>query len=202
MARPRLHDDALRTRLLEHAGRIVSEAGVGSLTLRGLAAAAGTSTTAVYALFGGKADLLEALWRASFDGFGRSQNEVPQSVDVLADLHALGLAYRSWALANPDLYGVMFGGTLVGFTLEAAAEAESRATMRPLQSVITRGIEAGLLGHADAETMAFAIWAGVHGLVSLELTTDIRRLPRARRDATYDAALRGIARSWQLAGPG
>lgn len=198
MARPRLHDDALRTRLLDQAGRLVSEHGVGSLTLRGLATAAGTSTTAVYALFGGRADLLGALWSDSFESFGRSQNSVPSSDDVLADLHALGVEYRSWALANPDLYGVMFGGTLVGFAPDDESEAQSRDTMRPLQAVIARGIASGLLGHVDAETMAFAIWAGVHGLVSLELTTNIDRLPRARRDATYEAALRGIARSWQL----
>ncbi|MET0798548.1 MAG: TetR family transcriptional regulator, partial [Rhodococcus sp. (in: high G+C Gram-positive bacteria)] len=55
MARPRIHDAELRTRLLEAAAETVARHGVDSLSLRKLAAAQGTSTTAIYSLFGGRA---------------------------------------------------------------------------------------------------------------------------------------------------
>lgn len=192
-----MHDEALRHRLLERAGRMVAERGVSALTLRAVAADVGTSTSAVYSLFGGKPDLLNALFRWAFAGFGTAQHEVAASDDPLADLHALGLAYRQWALEHPHLYAVMFGGALAGFEPDPAAEQESRATMQPLAATVRRGLDRGLLGHADAETIAFAVWAAVHGLVSLELTTGLHVQPRAERDLIYDVALRGIARGWQ-----
>ena len=52
--RPKVHDAALRARLLECAGATLSTRGLAALSLRTLAADVGTSTTAVYALFGGK----------------------------------------------------------------------------------------------------------------------------------------------------
>ena len=54
MARPRVHDDALPPRLLEVASELVAERGEDALTVRAAATAAGTSTSAVYALFGSR----------------------------------------------------------------------------------------------------------------------------------------------------
>ena len=59
--RPKVHDAALRTRLLECAGATLPTGGLAALSLRTLAADVGTSTTAIYALFGGKPGLLQAL---------------------------------------------------------------------------------------------------------------------------------------------
>jgi AcrR family transcriptional regulator len=59
--RPRTHDDALRDRLLDVAAATVSTGGLTVLSLRSLAAEVGTSTSAVYALFGGRAELVKAL---------------------------------------------------------------------------------------------------------------------------------------------
>src|SRR5689334_460451 len=54
MGRPRLHDDAVRSRLLEAASTVLAQDGVAGLTVRDVAARAGTSTSAVYSLFGGR----------------------------------------------------------------------------------------------------------------------------------------------------
>src|SRR3954469_7471977 len=105
MARPRVHDENLRSQLLETAGRLVTEEGIAALSLRTLAAKAGTSTTAVYSLFGGKPALLGALFEESFTSFGKSQRAVPITGDALTDLTALGRAYWRWARRHPHLYG-------------------------------------------------------------------------------------------------
>lgn len=176
---------------------MVAERGVGALTLRALAAASGTSTTAVYALFGGKAQLLQALFQAAFDSFGQSQADVPVTDDPLADLYALGSDYRSWSLNHPHLYAVMFGGALAGFEPDDESVQRSNATMAPLQALVARALAAGLFGHANAGAIAFAIWAGVHGLVSLELGMAVAHLSRTARDTAYDTALGAIVRGWQ-----
>src|SRR3954470_13626600 len=103
MARPRVHDENLRSPLLGAAGRLVTENGIAALSLRALAAEAGTSTTAVYSLFGGKPALIGALFEESFSSFGASQRAVPITGDAVTDLTALGGAYWRWARRHPHL---------------------------------------------------------------------------------------------------
>src|ERR1700712_4432810 len=166
MARPRVHDENLRSRLLEHAGRLVTERGMAALSLRALAADAGTSTTAVYSLFGGKPALLGALFEESFTSFGASQRAVAVTGDTMVDLLALGRAYWAWARQNPHLYGVMFGQVLGGFACTPEQEATAESTIGPLAAAVQSGVESGLLV-GDPMTITFAIWAAVHGVVSL-----------------------------------
>ena len=108
MARPRTHDEALRLKLLDRAGELIAEDGPKALSLRKLAADAGTSTTAVYSLFGSKPDLVNALYTEGFRRFGRRMAGTRLTGDPVDDLVALGTAYRASALADPHLYGIMF----------------------------------------------------------------------------------------------
>lgn len=197
MPRPKVHDEALRDLLLDVAARTVSTDGVTALSLRTLAAAAGTSTSAVYGLFGGRPELVQALYLRAFSGFGDSQRAVPITDDPLADLQALGRAYRTWALAHRHHYAIMFGGALAGIEPDGAALAQCRATMEPLLSAVQRGLDAGALGHGTVETIALAIWAAVHGAVSLELTAGLVDLPERALDAQYQAVLDSILRGWE-----
>ncbi|MFW6090422.1 MAG: TetR/AcrR family transcriptional regulator, partial [Actinomycetota bacterium] len=94
MGRPRLHDEGMRQRLLDVAAERVSLQGADALSLRKLAAAADTSTAAVYSLFGSKAGLLAALHERAFRRFGERQAAVGTSDDPVEDIVRLGLAYR------------------------------------------------------------------------------------------------------------
>src|SRR3954471_1634276 len=60
------HTADLATRLVDEAGRILAAEGAGALTLRRLATVTGTSTMAVYTLFGDKNGLLSAMHREGF----------------------------------------------------------------------------------------------------------------------------------------
>src|SRR3954447_5445561 len=108
MARPRVHDDALRLRLLEEASTVVSTSGVDALTVRELAHRAGTSASAVYSLFGSREGLVRAVGDEAFARFAESLSAVARTDDPAADLLALGLAYREHALRYPHFYRVMF----------------------------------------------------------------------------------------------
>jgi AcrR family transcriptional regulator len=195
--RPKLHDDLLRDRLLDVAAQTVSEQGVTTLSLRTLASDAGTSTSAVYALFGGRQELLQALYVRAFSGFGGSQRAVPVTDDPMADLLALGHAYREWALSNRHLYAIMFGGALAGIEPDAETLEECRSTMDPLLSAVFRGLASGALGHGTTEVIAVGIWSGVHGAVSLELTPDLLPMSGEALDALYEAVLGSILRGWR-----
>lgn len=194
MARPRVHDENLREKLLEHAGRMVAENGMHSLSLRRVASEARTSTTAVYSLFGGKPGLLGALFEESFASFGSAQEAVPISGDVLADLSGLSQAYWAWARRHPHRYSVMFGQALGGFECTPEQALKSQATIGPLAGVVEAAVRSGVMA-GDPPTIAFAIWAAVHGVVSLVMAG------RAPDDETaaallFDATAASTVRGW------
>lgn len=195
MPRPKIHDDALRTRLLDDAGRLLSTEGPAALSVRRLANDAGTSTTAVYSLFGGKPALLRALYVEAFRRFGARLAAVAPTGDPADDLVALGLAYRDSALADPHLYGIMFSRPVAGFEPDEGARAESAATMDPLLGAVRAGIAAGRLRAVPAEHIALSLWGCVHGLVSLELGGCL--LPGFDVALAYRAALVATVRGWQ-----
>ncbi len=192
MARPKTHDDALRTRLLDQAGELVSREGAAALSLRKLAARADTSTTAVYSLFGGKPALVRELYLEAFDRLGTHLRAVPRLGDPAEDLINLGLAYRASALANPHLYGVMFGG-VPEFDPDEGTTAEAGAALSPLLDVIAEGVESGVFTDAR-HPMAVSCWGVVHGLVSLELCGNLP--PDPDPAATYERALRATTAGW------
>ncbi len=186
MARPLLHDETLRRRLLDTAASRIARDGAASVSLRSIAAAAGTSTTAVYSLFGGKAELLTAVLDDGFASFTASQQQASAG-----GLEALGRAYRTWALEHPVLYGLMFGGSLAGQVPCRPTPGAAEPSIAPLFAAVA----AALPGAPEDEvaSMVGVVWGQVHGLVSLELAG----APAAgwSWEAAYDAALGQIGRS-------
>ncbi|MGH3787904.1 MAG: TetR/AcrR family transcriptional regulator [Pseudonocardiaceae bacterium] len=197
MPRPKLHDDALRIRLLDTAGELLTSEGPAALSLRRLAAAAGTSTSAVYALFGGKPGILRALFIEAFTRFAAHLDTATPSDDPMADLLALARAYRASALADPHLYTVMFGSPVSGFEPAPQDWAHAEATFIPLLDTVRRATAAGLLRATDPISLATALWANVHGLVSLELRA---AMPAAAGPPgeLFEAAIRATLDGWRV----
>lgn len=194
MPRPKVHDEALRLRLLERAGETLSRDGLGALSLRTLAAAAGTSTTAVYALFGGKPGLLEALHAEAVERLRQRLHAVPPGADPLADLVALGRAYRDAALDDPHLYEVLFGDALPA---HASGEHDAAAVVfGPVVELVGRAVAVGALpADTDPATVSLALWATVHGLVSLHLR-GLHPADAPEPDEVFDRALRAAVAGW------
>lgn len=190
MARPRPHDDTLRNQLIELASEAVADGGVQALSLRRLASAAGTTTAAVYSLFGGRHHLVSAVVDEGFRRFTARLDAVARTADPGADLLALGVAYRENAVANPHFYQVMFGGA--HRTDEATGESGIPAVARPTFTVL-RDAVARLPQSAggDPEAEALRLWALVHGLVSLELAGLLPGTPDQRGAQYVEALLAG-----------
>ncbi|GAA4423564.1 TetR/AcrR family transcriptional regulator [Georgenia halophila] len=185
MARPRTHDDALRRRLLEAASTAVADGGPASLSLRSVAAAAGTTTAAVYSLFGGRTALVDAVVAEGFRRFATHLDAVPRTDDPLADLLALGVAYRANALENPHFYRVMFE------TVGAEGRDGDRGAAAPTFAVLREAVARAFgTGQDESEAVAVRLWALAHGLVSLELAGLLPGGTQERAER-YVAALRG-----------
>src|SRR5262249_6795550 len=93
MGRPKPHTAALRVRLLDRAAELLSSEGPQALSLRRLATDVGTSTTAVYSLFGGKAGLLSAVYDEAVRRFSERLAGMRPTGHPMADPRRLGESY-------------------------------------------------------------------------------------------------------------
>src|SRR6266536_2111197 len=115
---PRKADPNVRASLIDIAARLLAEEGPPALSTRRIAAETGTSTMAVYTHFGSMSGLVREIVHEGFVRLQSFLTQVKQTDDPVADMALLGRAYRRAAVANANLYAVMFGGaSLAGFSL-------------------------------------------------------------------------------------
>lgn len=149
------HHGELRTALLEAASKILEEQGLASLSLREAARRAGVSHNAPYRHFPDRDSLLAEVAAAGFRRLGEAM--------AGKQGRAMGEAYVRFALGNPGLFRLMFGGELK-LERHAGLAAAARATYDALVQAFR-----SQPGIADAEMAAAAAWSLVHGLAQLLL---------------------------------
>ncbi len=159
-----------------------------SVTVRAVAAAAETSTTAVYSLFGGKDGLIGAVRDEAVTSLFKAVTAVPTSEDPLADIYALAVAYRRWGREHNNLYSVLFGGVQ---SFKPSGAVGTSDPIRPLTAAIDRAVTESVLD-GPATSIALSLWVTLHGLVTLELAGafDAPTAQAAFR-STIHATLRG-----------
>jgi AcrR family transcriptional regulator len=190
---PKIHDDKLRVCLLRRAGEIVSHDGLGGLSLRSLARDCATSTTAVYALFGGKDGLLTALFDEAFDRLRRRLASVLPGDDALDEVVRTGLAYRESALEDPHLFTLMFDGPTL-LSASAAARTVAGTALGPLREAVDRAVdEKALRPDTDAATASVTLWTTVHGWATLQMRGF---LPPGAADR-LESALHSVLDGWR-----
>jgi AcrR family transcriptional regulator len=171
--------ETIRHAVLDAASRLLIERGLGGLSLRQVATEVGCSTTVIYTLFGGKEGLVDALWREGFERLFREEETVSTDAYPLERLAELAHAYRRHALANADYYRLMFGNAVPGFRPSAATLTQSRQTFTVLVETVQDCLDAGLFRAGDPVLIAHALWATVHGVVSLELAGGLDQVDAA-----------------------
>jgi AcrR family transcriptional regulator len=171
-------DGDVRGRLIEAGIRLLEQHGPQALQARKVAAEVGTSTMAVYTHFGGMAGLIDAIAGEAFVRFGRALTEVPQTDDPVADFLAMGIAYRRFALANPQRYQLIFGigspgdstdRTDMTVTGTAIARPDRAVSFEALVTVVRRMTGAGRIRDDGELPIAGRMWSVIHGAVTLEL---------------------------------
>jgi AcrR family transcriptional regulator len=164
--------DPRRRAVLEVAARLLAEEGPQGLSLRRIAAEAGGSTQLVYTLFGGKPGLADALYAEGFGRLAATCREALAAAPPPGDperLMVIGRAYRSFALAEPAFFAVMFGKAIPGFTPTGSTSGRCRHdTFGRLVEEVQACLDAGTLVGGDAPELARVCWVTVHGLAALE----------------------------------
>ena len=161
----------VRERLVEAALDMLERSGAEALQARPLTAEVGTSTMAIYTHFGGMSELLAALTREGFAQFGAALGAIEAGPDPIADLVAMGLVYRDFALRWPQLYRLMFGLTTPATGQRDQHDLpESAAAFDHLRRVMERAIQSGRIDAGDPTALARQIWSLTHGYVLLDIT--------------------------------
>jgi AcrR family transcriptional regulator len=199
MGRPREHDEETRAALLAAAERLVAEGGPAALSVRAVADAAGTTTRAVYSLFGSKDGLLVAsLARDAFVFLFTELGKLEETDDPAADLVENGvLVFRRLVLDHPALYRIAFQRVVPG--LEASPELVStrQRAWEQLVAKVARLGPLGLLGDKTPSEAAVEFNAMMEGLANAELRGAVLRLlPEGDEEQTWRNALTTVIRGW------
>jgi AcrR family transcriptional regulator len=160
--------------LLDAAERIVDSSGADALSVRGVADDVGTTTRAVYSLFGSKDGLLVALGIRAFEMLGASIRALPSTKDPAADLVEAGVVvFRGFAIGHPSLFKIAVQRTVGSPTLADEITIAQITAFEGLQTKVARIKDAGLLGGRTARDAATQFHALCEGLAALELRGQI-----------------------------
>ncbi|HRC55302.1 MAG TPA: TetR/AcrR family transcriptional regulator [Kofleriaceae bacterium] len=162
---------AKRALILEAARELFLERGYEAVTLREIAQRIEHSTTAVYVHFKDKRDLMEQMVAEDFAVFAAALQTAAEVKPARARLGKLGVAYVEFALRLPRHYQLLF---LTPQPADARRNPVDRGTpgidgFDLLVATVEEAMADGVFRPElrDARAIAQAIWAAVHGLVSL-----------------------------------
>jgi AcrR family transcriptional regulator len=174
MGRPREHDERTAASLLDAAERIIDSTGPDTLSVRGVAEDVGTTTRAVYSLFGSKDGLLTALSVRAFEMLGTSIRALPTTKDPAADLVEAGVVvFRRFAIGHPSLFKIAVQRTIGSPALAEEITNAQTAAFEGLQMNVARLKDVGLLGGRTVRDAATQFHALCEGLAALELRGQI-----------------------------
>jgi AcrR family transcriptional regulator len=181
VGRPREHDEHTAAALLAAAERTIQARGPEALSIRGVATDVGTTTRAVYSLFGSKDGLITALGAHGFDLLRQGLEALPITDDPGLDLIEAALMFRRFALDHPSLFAISVQRKPPeAFTIGAVAglpsydsslqvRAAANAALDILKERVARLAQAQSLGDRTVNEAALQFHALCEGLAAVEL---------------------------------
>lgn len=158
----RYHHGDLPAALVRAAVELLEEGGATELSLRAAARRAGVSTAAPYRHFADRTALMSAVAVVGYRELAEQLAAVHPAPETADDLAAIAVAYVRFALTHTGMFRAMFAEPCDPTTPERVAAVE--VIKDYVKSIVQRVFPA-----VDAEAMAVAVWALVHGLAFLHL---------------------------------
>jgi AcrR family transcriptional regulator len=171
MARPRTHDAATAEALLDAAARLLRAGGPEAISVRAVADEVGTSFRAVYALFGSKQALVDALAERGYRSLAERVTSLPETTDPAGDLVRAGVdGFRPFALEDPEVFRLTFERVSAEVLHQEPVAAAALANYRALAQMVSRARGIGAVHHDRSdETCILSFHATCQGLASCEI---------------------------------
>lgn len=167
------HHPDLKNTLVAAGLAILAEQGINGLNLRAVARRAGVSHTAPYCHFANKEALIVAIAEDGFRRLGAQLGaaKIATLGGAKAQLVAVGRAYISFSVEQPDSFRLMFSHIIAHREQHLELCALAKACFQLLQSIIAAGQVSGEFAAADSVDgcveLTKSVWAMIHGLASL-----------------------------------
>jgi AcrR family transcriptional regulator len=170
VARNNYHHGALREALLRATVELIETEGIGAVSLRQVARAAGVSPGAPYHHFADRAALLTAL---ADEGFRRLANTLTEAHDTAttptAALEAILNAYVKFAKTNPAYFRLMFRPDLTRSHKSAQGTEAAETAFAILETTVAECLTSNKLTTINQNVLAVTMWSLVHGYANLWL---------------------------------
>lgn len=175
-------------------GRLqLADRGAAGLSLREVARSLGVVSSAVYRYVASRDELLTLLLVDAYSSLADDVDAGLASLPAAADGHTrlltLGNAMRTWALAHPEQWGLIYGAPVPGYAApESATVAPGTRVMRSLATIcadappagpdpsgpyadyLRRGVEAmGVTATPAQAASAVRAWGAIVGTISMEM---------------------------------
>jgi len=149
-ARARVRAELTRE-IVEAARRHLATDGAAGLSLRAVARELGMASSAVYRYFASRDELLTALIIDAYDALGEAAERAEEAVER-ADLRERWLATcraaRTWAIANPHEYALVYGSPVPGYAAPERTIGPASRVGELLCRVVADGVDAGVVDPA------------------------------------------------------
>jgi len=175
MATTSYHHGDLKNALIKAGVEILSDEGLGGLSLRKVAKRAGVSHAAPYSHFSDKQALIAAI---STEGFKQLYTQIERVFQAHQDnpntlLVETAWAYVQFALNEPDRFKLMFSSVLEKEKEYTEFVEISQKNFMQLVKIVEICQEAGIIKGGVSEVVAVSLWSTVHGFTSLLLEGQI-----------------------------
>ena len=155
-----------REEIIRAARTLLERGGPESVTMQRVALAVGVRAPSLYKHVRNRSDLVRLVIEDVATDLAATVDRAVSSDDPAADLQAIAHAFRRFAHANPQAYGLIFAN--VPEEWRAAPESLARANDALLRTT------GALAGDGDALAAARTVVAWAHGFVSMELAGAFR----------------------------
>lgn len=190
--------DRLREEIVDAAEHLLLDTGDESkVSMRAVAKTVGVTPPAIYIHFEDKDAMVQAVCDRRF----RELNQVMDAAlagidDPLEGLKAMGRAYVEFGRSNPEPYRVLMMTRREDDAYDvvpAEQPTEGDMAFMRLVSQVTRCIDESRFAERDPLEAALILWAGVHGLTALMITTPpTYGWPEGIVDRLLEAAIDGL----------
>jgi AcrR family transcriptional regulator len=188
------HHGDLRAALVRAAMELLEESGETALSLRAVARCAGVSPAAPYRHYADREALVSAVATVGYRELAERLAAAHASPSTPEELARVAVAYVQFALDRPALFRIMFGEPCDGDNDER--DAATAAVTHYVRAIVERTFP-----QADAEALATAVWALVHGLAFLHLDGKLDASSPSVVDERVTAAIRALLSTTNIDAP-
>ncbi len=165
--------EQLRRKILDTARQMFANEGYDAVSMRRIAQKIEYSPTAIYLHFKDKESLFSELCNADFRRLAKAFASMTEVKDAVERLRKIGHAYIGFALEYPNHYRLMF---MTPHPEEHKPEELDKGNPEEdayafLKVTVEACMKAGAFrpGLKNSELIAQTLWAGVHGVASLQI---------------------------------